>query len=145
MSTFFSTVLAIIMTLISIIMPAKPNNVKITVRQTTTESSSIVFEVQNNTGRLMSRPHVASIEKKDINGQWQKADFTYGWTEEAYNIYPGMSATDSVFFSTYDPNYIPPLTKGEYRLTLEYKIGNISGEVVPGTASAEFTVVQSAT
>ena len=141
MSTFLSTVLAMIMTLISIIMPAKPNNIKITVRQTTTESSSIVFEVQNNTGRLVSRPHVTLIEKKDGNGQWQKADFTYGWTEEAYNIYPGMSATDSVFFSTHEPDYTPPLTKGEYRLTLEYKTGNISGELVPGKASAEFTVV----
>lgn len=141
MSTFLNTVLAMIMTLISIIMPAKPNNIKITVRQTTTESSSIVFEVQNNTGRLMSRPNVALIEKKDGNGQWQKADFTYSWTEEYYNIYPGMSATDSVFFSTHEPDYTPPLTKGEYRLTLEYKTGNISGEVVPGKASAEFTVV----
>ena len=140
MSAFISNVLAVIMTLISIIMPAKPNNVELTVRKITTESTSISFEIKNNTGRLMGRPNVSLIEKKDENGKWQKADINFGQTEEYYNIYPGMSAVDSVFLASESPEESSMLSEGEYRLTVSYRIGTISIETIKGSISSEFTV-----
>lgn len=141
MSAFISKFLAVIMTLISIVMPAKADNAELTVRKVTTESTSISFEIQNNTGRAMSRPDVSLIEKKDENGQWQKADFLYGRTEEYYIIYPGRSAVDSVFLVSENSEEATTVPKGEYRITLKYKISNIRDEATPGTVSAEFTVL----
>lgn len=66
MSTFFSTILAIFMSILSVILPAKPDNVIVTVRPVTTETAIITFECENNTRRTISRPYVTSIEKKTI-------------------------------------------------------------------------------
>ena len=138
MSAFFSTIIAIFMSILSVILPAKPDNVKVTVRPVTTESTAIVFECENNTRRIIDRPGVASIEKKDENGNWQRVNMNYIFTEEYYAIYPGKSAVDSIgmlseSFDAYK------LQKGEYRITITYVLHD---ENVTGSASGEFTVAE---
>ena len=136
MSAFFSTIMAIFMSILSVILPAKPDNVKVTVRPVTTETAIITFECENNTRRTIDRPHVTSIEKKDENGNWQNTNIAYGYTEEAYSIYHGRSSVDSIEIG--DPfEEFKGLEKGEYRLNVKYII---NGDGIWGYASGEFTV-----
>ncbi|MBE6786128.1 MAG: hypothetical protein E7538_07860 [Ruminococcaceae bacterium] len=136
MSTIFSTILAIFMSVLSVILPAKPDNVKVTVRPVTTESAIITFECENNTRRTINRPNVISIEKKDENGDWQNANVAYGYTEVAYSIHHGGNAVDSIelgnLFEDFDG-----LEKGEYRINVKYRL---NGDGTWGYASGEFTV-----
>lgn len=136
MSTFFSTILAIFMSILSVILPAKPDNVIVTVRPVTTETAIITFECENNTRRTISRPYVTSIEKKDNNGNWQNTNVAYGYTEEAYSIRHGGKAVDSIelgdIFETFEG-----LKKGEYRINVKYIL---NGDGIWGYASGEFTV-----
>lgn len=136
MREFFSKIMVVFWTFMAIFLPAHPDNVKVTVIPMTTESTSIVFECENNTRRIIDRPGVASIEKKDENGNWQKIKINYIFTEEYYAIYPGKSAVDSV--SMVDENFAAyNLSKGEYRITATYFI---QGENITGSASGEFTI-----
>lgn len=136
MSTFFSTILAIFMSILSLILPAKPDNVIVTVRPVTTETAIITFECENNTRRTISRPYVTSIEKKDENGNWQNANIAYGYTEEAYSIRHSGKAVDSIelgdIFETFEG-----LEKGEYRINVKYIL---NGDRIWSYASGEFTV-----
>lgn len=138
MSTFFSTILAIFMSILSVILPAKPDNVIVTVRPVTTETAIITFECENNTRRTISRPYVTSIEKKDESGNWQNTNVAYGYTEEAYSIRHGGKAVDSIelgdIFETFEG-----LEKGEYRINVKYIL---NGDGLWGYASGEFTVNQ---
>lgn len=134
--TLFSKILVMFWTFMAIFLPVRPDNVKVNVVPMTTESTAIVFECENNTRRIIDRPGVASIEKKDENGNFQKLKINYIFTEEYYAIYPGKSAVDSV--SMVDENFGSyKLTKGEYRITVTYFI---QGENIIGSASGEFTV-----
>lgn len=136
MSAFFSKILVMFWTFMAIFLPAQPDNVKVNVVPVTTESTAIVFECENNTRRIIDRPGVASIEKKDENGNWQKLNINYIFTEEYYAVYPGRSAVDSV--SMVDESFDAyKLQKGEYRITVTYVL---HGENVTGSASGEFTV-----
>ena len=136
MSAFLSTVLAILMSVLSVVYPAKPENVKVTVRPVTTQSSGIVFECENRTRRTISRPEVVSIEKKDENDNWQSVDVSYGRTEEYYNVAPGVSATDSIILGKFFDEF-EGFEKGEYRLTIEY---TLIADGITAYASGEFTV-----
>lgn len=138
MSAFFSTIIAIFMSILSVILPAKPDNVKVTVRPVTTETAIITFECENNTRRTIDRPYVTSIEKKDENGNWQNTNIAYGYTEEAYSIRHGGSVVDSIEIG--DPfEEFKGLEKGEYRLNVKYII---NGDGNWGYASGEFTVAE---
>lgn len=136
MSAFFSTILAIFMSVLSVILPAKPDNVNVTVRPVTTETAIITFECENNTRRTIDRPHVTSIEKKDENGNWQNTDIAYGYTEEAYSIRHGGSAVDSIELGDIFEDF-EGLEKGEYRINVKYIL---YGDGIWGYASGEFTV-----
>lgn len=136
MSTFFSTILAIFMSILSVILPAKPDNVIVTVIPVTTETAIITFECENNTRRTIDRPYVTSIEKKDENGNWQNTNIVCGCTDEAYSIRHGGSAVGSIelgdIFETFEG-----LEKGEYRINVKYIL---NGDGICGYASGEFTV-----
>ena len=136
MSAFFSTIIAIFMSILSVILPAKPDNVKVTVRPVTTETAIITFECENNTRRTIDRPHVTSIEKKDENGNWQNTNIAYGYTEEAYSIRHGISSVDSIELGDIFEDF-EGLKKGEYRFNVKYVI---NGDGNWGYASGEFTV-----
>ena len=136
MSTFFSTILAIFMSILSVILPAKPDNVIVTVRPVTTESAIITFECENNTRRTISRPYVTSIEKKDDNGDWQNINIAYGYTEEAYSIRHGGRAVDSIELGDISETF-EGLEKGVYRINVKYIL---NGDGIWGYASGEFTV-----
>ena len=136
MSTFFSTILAIFMSILSVILPAKSDNVIVTVRPVTTETAIITFECENNTRRTISRPYVTSIEKKDDNGDWQNANIAYGYTEEAYSIRHGGRAVDSIELGDIFDDF-ESLEKGEYRINVKYIL---NGDGIWGYASGEFTV-----
>ena len=136
MTAFFSKILVVFWTFMAIFLPARPDNVKVKEIPVTTESTAIVFECENNTRRIIDRPGVASIEKKDENGNWHKLNINYIFTEEYYAIYPGKSAVDSA--SMVDESFDAyKLQKGEYRITVTYVL---HGENVTGSASGEFTV-----
>ncbi|MGN1348326.1 MAG: immunoglobulin-like domain-containing protein [Acutalibacteraceae bacterium] len=135
MSAFFNTILAIFMSILSVILPAKSNNVNVTVRPVTTETARITFECENNTWRTISRPCVTSIEKKDENGEWQNVNIAFGYTEEYYSIHHGRSAVDSIELG--DPfEEFTGLEKGEYRITVKYIL---IGDGTWGYASGDFT------
>ncbi len=136
MSAFFSTIIAIFMSILSVILPAKPDNVKVTVRPVTTETAIITFECENNTRRTIDRPHVTSIEKKDENGNWQNTNIAYGYTEEAYSIRHGGSVVDSIELGDIFEDF-EGLEKGEYRINVKY---SLNGDGTWGYASGEFTV-----
>lgn len=136
MSAFFSTIIAIFISVLSVILPAKPDNVKVIVRPVTTETAIITFECQNNTRRTIDRPHVISIEKKDENGDWQNANIAYGYTEEAYSIRHGGSSVDSIELGNIFEEF-EGLEKGEYRINVKYIL---HGDGTWGYASGEFTV-----
>ncbi len=138
MSALFSAVLAILMSIISVILPAKPDDVKVSVRPVTTETAIITFECENNTRRTIHRPYVTSIEKKDENGNWQNTNIAYGYTEEAYSIRHGGSAVDSIELGDSFENF-QGLEEGEYRLIVRYIV---EGDGMIGYASGEFTVTQ---
>ena len=136
MSAFFSTIIAIFMSILSVILPAKPDNVKVTVRPVTTETAIITFECENNTRRTIDRPHVTSIEKKDENGNWQNTNIAYGYTEEAYSIRHGGSVVDSIELGDIFEDF-EGLEKGEYRINVKYCL---NGDGTWGYASGEFSV-----
>lgn len=138
MTEFISRILAIIMTLISIIMPVKPNNTELTVKEMTAESSTVAFTCVNNTGRRIDRPDVKCIEKK-VDGQWKEVDVSFVRTDIGYSVNPGMECTDSVSLCRWNddtemPEYVT-LSKGEYRMTVVYAVSGTQGQ-----SSAEFTV-----
>jgi len=141
MSSAISKILAVFFTVMSIFLPAQPENVEITIRQVTTESSSLSFELTNNTGRMIGRPLVALIEKQDENGNWQEADVGFGYNEIAYNVYPGQSTTEGIMLTNYPEDDFCTLEKGLYRLTVEYPVKSILiTEKVRVTK--EFTVIE---
>lgn len=144
MTAIISRILAIFMTLVSIVLPAQPNNVEVTVRDMTTESAGIVYTCVNNTGRRMDRPDIVSIEK-NIDGEWQKVKIGLEITDEFYYVHPGYSCTERAGFGTLDNenNYVNQhLDAGEYRLTIGYRLLNFSEEKQYGKASCVFTVTQ---
>lgn len=141
MKAFISKILAVFMTLISIVLPAEPNNVEFSVHDTTTASTSIVYTCINNTGRRIGRADTVSVEK-NVDGQWQETGIDFGRTEIFYYISPGGSSTDSIFF---DPdmsgnNRAQYLEAGEYRLTISYSVYGLQAQ--KGQASTVFTVTQ---
>ena len=136
MSAFLSTVLAILMSVLAVVYPAKPENVKVTVRPVTTQSSGITFECENRTRRTIDKPTVSAIEKKDENGNWQSVDVTYGWTDIGYNLSPGESAVDSIILGNFFDEF-EGFEEGEYRLTVKY---TLKADGITAYASGEFTV-----
>ena len=147
MSSAISKILAVFFTVMSIFLPAQPENVEITIRQVTTESSSLSFELTNNTGRMIGRPLVALIEKQDENGNWQEADVGFGYNEIAYNVYPGQSTSEGVSLAALHGNDSYILEKGLYRITVEYPVKSVLKEVLKQKmekvrVTEEFTVIE---
>lgn len=143
MQTVISKILAIIMTLVSIIMPAQPNNVDVSVREVTTNSAGLTYVCVNNTGRKIDRPDIKCLEKY-VDGEWEEVDLAYGRTEIAYTVNPGGDCVESVDFGGLDENfefYNFHLETGYYRLTVEYTVFNAFGKGQRGQASAEFDVL----
>ncbi len=136
MSAFLSTVLAILMSVLSVVYPAKPENVKLTVRPVTTQSAEITFECENYTRRTIDKPTVCAIEKKDENGNWQSVNISYGWTDIGYDLSPGERVVESIIFHSITDEH-QALEKGEYRLTIEY---TLKADRITAYASDEFTV-----
>lgn len=144
MTAIISRIFAIFMTLISIILPAQPNNVEVTVKDMTTQSTSIVYTCVNNTGRRMDRPYIKSIEK-NVDGEWQKVSISLTITEEFYCVHPGGSCTEGAGFVSFDENFSEAhehLEAGEYKLTIGYGISSFSQGRQQGEASCLFTVTE---
>ena len=144
MTQFISRILAILMTLVSILMPAKPDNVEVTVKDMTTESACITFTCVNNTGRRMDRPEIKMIEK-NVDGEWEEVQTGYFMTEIAYYVNPGFSCTESVELCNLDEDFnviYTHLEPGVYRLTVKYGVLNIREELQNDEASCIFTVTQ---
>ncbi len=142
MSSALSKVLAVFFTVMSIFLPAQPENTEISVSQVTTKSTSLSFELKNNTGRIIGRPLVSMIEKQDENGNWQEADIGFGYTEITYNVYPGQSTVEGIIFSP-----LCNLEKGIYRLTVEYSVKSALKEVLNQKmekvrVTEEFTIIE---
>lgn len=144
MSAVLSKVLAVFFTVVSIFLPAQPENAELTVRQVTTQSSSLTFELKNNTGRIISRPLAVLIEKQDENGQWQKADTGFGYNEIFYNLYPGQSTTEGIILTRYPEEEFCNLSEGLYRLTVQYTVVEsvLKEKSVTVNITAEFTVIE---
>ena len=147
MSSAISKILAVFFTVMSLFLPAQPENVDITVNRVTTKSSSLSFELTNNTGRMIGRPHVALIEKQDENGSWQKYDIGFGYTEISYILYPGQSTSEGIFFTSHPDEDYRSFEEGLYRLTVEYQIkslikAGLNQEAEKVRVTAEFTVIE---
>ena len=143
MKELMSKILVVIMTLVSIIMPAKPDNVEVSVRPVTTESAGLTYECVNNTGRRMDRPDIKSLEK-EVDGEWVEVPLVYGRTEIAYYVNPGGNCTESIDLGGLDENgefYVFYLEEGHYRLTVEYTVFNVFEKGQSGQASAVFDVL----
>ncbi|MBQ3137698.1 MAG: hypothetical protein IJB74_09495 [Clostridia bacterium] len=109
------SLLVFIITAFHLILPAQPENLEITVNHVTAETQSITFEIKNNTHRPIHKPDF-SFEKK-VNGEWKNADLIYFIPEDTYVLPPTGTVTESVHIE--NPESV---TKGEYRLTVSYRV-----------------------
>lgn len=143
MQAIISKILSVIMILVSVIMPAQPNNVEVSVRDITTKSAGLTYDCVNNTGRRIDRPDIKSLEKY-VDNEWEEIALPYGRTEIAYFVNPGGDCTESVDFGGLDENfefYVFYLEEGYYRLTVEYTVFNLFDKGQKGQASATFDVL----
>ncbi len=131
--------------LVSFFTVAQPSNVEITVNEVTTESTSVGFTYQNKTNKIMSELDSMKLHK-NVDGQWEEIELDYFMPEVAYRTYQNQKMRDSLPLTKYDwesgdgkLHYVK-LTKGEYRLTIGYRIWEFSKGWTPATASAVFTV-----
>lgn len=144
MQAIISRIMAVFMTLVSLLLPAQPNNVEVRVKDMTTASVSISYTCINNTGRRMSRPDIKTLEKK-VDGEWQEIKISYARTEIAYHVNPGIACSESAVLEEFDENgniIYNYLEAGEYRLTVYYRIFGIKDKWQDGESSTLFTVTQ---
>ncbi len=128
-----SKILVFFITLAFLLLPAKPENLEITVNPVTTETQGISFEIKNNTNRPVGRPNFSF--ERNVNGQWESSELIYAVPEYGYTLYPTQTATESVWIE--NPESI---TEGEYRLTLSYRVGKGIKTTVKSQSSVIFTV-----
>lgn len=128
MNAIISRLLAIFFTVFSFFTVAQPQNVEITVKEITTESTSVVFTCKNNTGKIMSEIDYINLEQ-NVEGEWHKIRVDYYIPEMAYRIYPSETVTKSFrlsFTEFGEPGEVTAtcfnLEKGEYRMTVGYRV-----------------------
>lgn len=131
--------------LVSFFTVAQPSNVEITVNEVTTESTCIGFTYQNKTNKIMSELDSMKLYK-NVDGLWEEIHLSYAIPEVAYRTYQNQQVKESLPLTNYDFesedgnfNYVK-LTKGEYKLTIGYRIYEFSKGWAKAEASTVFTV-----
>ncbi|MCH5198810.1 MAG: hypothetical protein J1E34_07885 [Oscillospiraceae bacterium] len=126
----YQRIIAAILTVLFLLVPAKPDNVKLTVLSA--DKNAVTFEYKNETGKKIATERRFIIEKQTENGFEQLEFSDSACFPEIYSeLLPGKSASYMVNISEY---FSCPLESGVYRIVFFY---SCSGE---RSASAEFSV-----
>lgn len=145
MTDFISKILIFFFTVASFFTIAQPSDVEITVNEVTTESTSISFTYQNKTGKIMSEINSYKLEK-NVDGEWVDMELVVFIPEVAYRTYPNTQVKDGFQLLRVDGDGLTitdfKLGKGEYRLTISYRIYEFSKGWTKAEASTVFTVTE---
>lgn len=144
MTAIISKMLIFIFTVASFFTVAQPENVKITVNEVTTESTAVGFTYENKTKKIMSELDSMRLYKS-VDGEWEEVDLNYAMPEVAYRTYQNQKVKDSLPLTNYDIEndgslYYVKLTRGEYKLTIGYRVYEFSKGWTKAEASTTFTV-----
>ena len=117
-SNFFVTVLAVL----SLLLPAKPDNVKLQVQTpVTTQTTVIAFTVENRTRRTVYYPEESYAFEKQTGDGWEAlAYLPHGVIEPMYEQRTGLTVTQTADLKVL---FGGPLDVGTYRLTFFYNVG----------------------
>ena len=145
MIDIISKIIVVFYIITSFFTVAQPANVEIIVGEVTTESTGISITCQNKTGKIMSEINSYKLEKK-VDGEWESMDLVVAIPEGSYRIYPLTKVKDGFSFICHDPEGGDfattefKLEKGEYRLTIGYRIYEFSDGWTKAEASTVFRV-----
>ncbi|MBR3553372.1 MAG: hypothetical protein IKN72_08290 [Clostridia bacterium] len=120
---FISNLFVTIVAVLSMLLPAKPNNVTLNVSApVTTETTVITFEIENRTRRTISYPEESfCLEEQTADGWNPVEEVDHGVNEPMYQQRTGLTAKEQIDLSTV---YGGPLGAGVYRLTFFYNVGS---------------------
>ncbi len=138
---YLSSIVAFIFSALCLLLPANPNNVNLTVTGSgqgtdeffDTSYCYISVNMENKTFRTMCKPDYAVLEKES-DGQWIFVSRGNIPQEDFWTIMHGGDTTETFYFW---PESVPPLSPGEYRITVYYSIKSLS---LKGESSTVFTV-----
>ncbi len=135
----FARLTALILTLLSFLTPAKPQNVALAVQTATPETVTVAYK--NNTGRVISPEQSWLLERKTEIG-FETIPFAEdfpGWPEIAERCPPTRGGTRTIDAARC---FGRPLSPGEYRFTLCYVCETASGLAVgePQSVSIVFSI-----
>lgn len=116
---FFVTIVAVL----SMLLPAKPNNVTLNVSApVTTETTVITFEIENRTRRTIYFPEESYIFETQTDDGWTALEvLPHDVIEPMYELRTGLTTTEQVPLEIL---FGGPLGAGVYRLTFFYNVGS---------------------
>lgn len=112
----------VLLAALAMLLPAKPNDVKLTVQTpVTTETTAITFTVENRTRRTVYYPEESYAFEKQTEDDWEELDYLPHFViEPMYEQRTGLTVTQT---ANLDVLFGGPLDAGTYRLTFFYTVG----------------------
>ncbi|MBR6567334.1 MAG: hypothetical protein IKK60_01635 [Clostridia bacterium] len=140
---FLSGIVAFIISLSCLLLPANPDNVNLDVKGYGSGTDDfflssycyVTVNMENKTNRTMEKPDYAVLEKES-DGQWIFVSRGNIPQEDFWTMLHGGDTTETFYFW---PESVPPLSPGEYRITVYYSVKSLSAKG-DGQASRVFTV-----
>lgn len=140
MTNLISKILTFVVLLVTLVLPANPNNAPVTVKEVTTQSEYISYTYTNRTNKTIDSSSWVSAFEKNVDGEWIPVKFCQAIPEVAYSVFPGK--TDSASFDVEEN-----LTIGQYKLTVSYNYKTFANnekhfETATGSSSVIFEVTE---
>ncbi len=143
LKTYLSGIVAFLISVVCLLMPANPDNVSLTVKGNGQGADDffldsycfVTVRMENKTNRTMEKPDYAVLEKES-DGQWIHISKGNIPQDDFWTMIHGGETTETFYFF---PKSIPALSPGEYRITVHYSVKNLSSKS-EGKSSAVFTV-----
>lgn len=143
LKTYLSRVFAVMLTLVCLLLPAKPDNVILSVKGSgcgTEELNGSTYcyvnvSMENRTNRTVCKPDYAVLEK-ELDGEWIYVSKGVIPQEDYWTLGHSGTIGEAFYFSLGEMTSLNP---GEYRITIHYTVKSLSNGS-KGQASSEFTV-----
>ena len=142
LKNYLSGIVAFIISFVCLLLPANPDSVNLTVESYGSGTDDfldsycyVTVNMENKTNRTISKPDYAILEK-ECDGQWFFVGRGNIPQEDFWTMRHGGDTTETFYFW---PEKEPPLSPGEYRITVYYSVKNLSSKR-DGQAITEFTV-----
>ena len=115
-------ILLAVLAVLAMLLPAKPNDVRLTVQTpVTTETTAVTFTVENRTRRTISYPEESFAFEKQTDAGWEALEvLPHAVIEPMYEQMTGLTVTQTVHLELL---FGGTLDAGTYRLTFFYTIG----------------------